>query len=73
MRKPFIAGNWKMNQTVASASDLITQMLPGLMELTSIDRVICPSYINLVPAAALLAGTDIKLGAQNLFWEDTES
>jgi triosephosphate isomerase (TIM) len=70
MRKPFIAGNWKMNQTVVSARELITQMLPGLVDLNSIDRVICPPFMDLVPAAALLKDTDVKLGAQNMFWED---
>ncbi|MHC1681407.1 MAG: triose-phosphate isomerase [Clostridiaceae bacterium] len=69
MRKPLVAGNWKMNKTVEQARVLVTEMLPGLQAITSVDRVLCPPFTCLMPIAALLAGTDIGLGAQNLHWE----
>jgi len=71
VRKPCVAGNWKMNMNAASARDLITQMLPGLQEIPGIDKVICPPFMALMSAADLLAGTDVKLGAQNVFWENS--
>jgi len=69
MRKKFVAGNWKMNKTVAEAQQLVKDLIPGLSELTTIDRLICPPFTALYPLAELLKGTGIGLGAQNLFWE----
>jgi triosephosphate isomerase len=69
MRTPFVAGNWKMNKTVEQARALVSEMLPGLQEVKSVERVLCPPYISLMPVSAMLVGTDIGLGAQNLHWE----
>jgi triosephosphate isomerase len=69
MRKKFVAGNWKMNKTVAEAQQLVKDLIPGLSELTTIDRLVCPPFTALYPLAELLKGTGIGLGAQNLFWE----
>lgn len=69
MRKPFIAGNWKMNMLVAESRHLVSEMVPGLQSVEDVDRVICPPYTALLAVSALLEGTDIGLGAQNLFWE----
>lgn len=69
MRTPFVAGNWKMNKTVEQARALVSEMLPGLQEVKSVERVLCPPYISLMPVSAMLVGTDIGLGAQNMHWE----
>jgi triosephosphate isomerase (TIM) len=69
MRKKFVAGNWKMNKTVAEAQQLVKDLIPGLGELTTIDRLVCPPFTALYPIAELLKDTGIWLGAQNLFWE----
>jgi triosephosphate isomerase len=69
MRTPFIAGNWKMNKTVAEARALVAEMTPGLRAIKGVEKVLCPPFISLFPIAALLQGTDIGLGAQNLYWE----
>ncbi len=69
MRKPFIAGNWKMNKTVEQARLLVTEMLPGLQPVSGVERVICPPATNLMPISAMLVGTQIGLGAQNMHWE----
>ena len=69
MRKPFIAGNWKMNATAREATELIKQLLPGLAAFPQVEQVICPPFTALSTAAGLLAGTTIGLGAQDLFWE----
>lgn len=69
MRKPFVAGNWKMFKTVAEARLLLTELVPGMSEVTGVDMVLCPPYPTLLAVAALLEGTGIGLGAQNMHWE----
>ena len=69
MRKPFIAGNWKMHKTVADARQLVSELIPGLQAVEGVDKVLCPPFTSIVPVAALLEGTDIGLGAQNMHWE----
>ena len=71
MRKPFVAGNWKMNKTVEKATLLIADMLPGLEAVKTVDRVICPPFTSLMVASGMLAGTEVGLGAQNMHWEES--
>ncbi|MBI9043386.1 MAG: triose-phosphate isomerase [Anaerolineaceae bacterium] len=68
MRKPFVAGNWKMNNTLSEAKALVEELLPGLKEITSVDRVFCPPYASLAGVGEMLKGTGIGLGAQNMHW-----
>ncbi len=71
MRKPMIAANWKMHKTVEEARMLVWQLLDGgLRDFPQVDRVLCPPFTALLPVSALLAGTDIGLGAQNMHWEE---
>jgi triosephosphate isomerase len=70
MRKPFVAGNWKMNKTVAETRDLVVKLSEKLSGIGGVDKVLCPPFISLVAASALLDGTDIGLGAQNMHWEE---
>ncbi len=69
MRRPLVAGNWKMNKTVEQAALLVAGMLPGLQAIRTVDRVICPPFTSLMTLAGMLSGTEIGLGAQNLHWE----
>jgi len=69
MRIPFIAGNWKMNKNVEEARALVSEMIPLLEKVKGVEKVICPPFPALLPLAALLIGTDIGLGAQNMHWE----
>lgn len=69
MRKPLVAGNWKMNKTVEQARVLVAELLPGMQAVANVERVICPPYPALVALANMLSGTEIGLGAQNLHWE----
>ena len=71
MRKPFVAGNWKMNKTPVEARDLVTNLLLDLTALGTVDRVLCPPFTDLWVVKELLAGTDIGLGAQNMYWESS--
>jgi len=70
MRVPLIAGNWKMNTTVSEAIELVNEMRPGLDEITNVDKVICPPFISLAPVRELIEGSSIKLGAQNIYFEE---
>ncbi len=69
MRKPFVAGNWKMFKTVAEARHLVSELVPGLQAINGVDRAICPPFTALLAVRALLEGTEIGLGAQNMYWE----
>lgn len=71
MRKPLVAGNWKMNKTVDKATLLVADMLPGLEAVKTVDRVVCPPFTSLMVVSGMLAGTEIGLGAQNMHWEDS--
>jgi triosephosphate isomerase len=69
MRKPFVAGNWKMFKTVAEARHLVSELVPALQVIAGVEKVLCPPFTSLLAVAALLEGTDIGLGAQNMHWE----
>jgi triosephosphate isomerase (TIM) len=69
MRKPLVAGNWKMNKTVVEARDLVSTMSGPLSEINGVEKVLCPPYISLMAVASMLEGTGIGLGAQNMYWE----
>ena len=70
MRTPFVAGNWKMNKTVAEARDLVSSMSAKLREIAGVEKVLCPPFMSLMAASALLEGSGIGLGAQNMHWEE---
>jgi triosephosphate isomerase len=69
-RVPLIAGNWKMNTTVAEAVKLVQALQPRLEEIAGVEHVLCPPFISLVPLQQLLGRSRIRLGAQDVFWED---
>ena len=71
IRKPLVAGNWKMHATETQALTLLQGMLPGLIEIKDVDRVICPPFTALSIVADQLTGTDIYVGAQNMHWEES--
>ena len=70
MRTPLVAGNWKMNKTVAEARDLVNVLSAPLSAISDVEKVLCPPYIALTTVASLLERTGIGLGAQNLHWEE---
>ncbi len=69
MRKPIIAGNWKMNKTAEETTALIKALIPLVSDASNVDVVVCPTFVNLSTAAEALAGSNIKLGAQNMHFE----
>ena len=70
MRTPLIAANWKMNTTVGEAVELVRSMLGELDKIGGIDKVICPPFISLVTVAEIVKGSSVKMGAQNMYFED---
>ena len=70
MRTQLIAGNWKMNTTIAEASALVEAMKEKLDIIEGVEKVICPPFISLASIKQLLQGSSIKLGAQNMYFEE---
>lgn len=58
-----------MYKTVAEARHLVSELVPGLQSVKGVEKVLCPPFTDLMAVAALLEGTEIGLGAQNLHWE----
>ena len=70
MRKPIIAGNWKMNKTAKEAVELINELKP-LVAKSKPEVVVCVPYTDLWAVAEAIKGSKIKLGAENVAWADT--
>ncbi len=70
-RRPLVAGNWKMNLTVDQSRVLMTQLVRLLEKYPQVERVICPPYTSLYSVGQQIIESEIALGAQNAFWEDT--
>ncbi len=70
MRKRIIAGNWKMNKTVTEAAELARAVVGQMTAATETEVVLCPPFTDLTAVAAAIAGTPVKLGGQNLHWEE---
>ena len=68
MRKPIIAGNWKMNKTPSEAAALVTELIP-LVKDAVCDVVVGVPAVNFAAVAEVIKGTNIKLGAQNMHWK----
>ncbi len=69
MRVCLIAGNWKMNTTVAEAERLVLEMLESLDRIEGVEKVLCPPFVSLVGIGMMLENSSIKLGAQNMYFE----
>ncbi len=70
MRTPIIAGNWKMFKTVKEAVAFIEDV-KGKAEIAGVESVICAPYTNLPALAEAVKGTSLKIGAQNVHFEDS--
>jgi triosephosphate isomerase len=68
MRKPIIAGNWKMHKNPDEAFELMDSMLEDLDVIEGVDIVICPAFTSIEVFAELFKGTSLYLGAQNMHW-----
>lgn len=69
MRTPFIAGNWKMNTNLKEAKNLASDLL-SLDSVEGVDKVLCPPFISLSLIKDIVKGSTLKLGAQNMHFEE---
>lgn len=69
MRKPIIAGNWKMNNNIAQTKQLIAELKP-LVEGAECDVVVCTPYTSLAAAVEACQGSNIHVGAENVHWAE---
>lgn len=69
MRKKIVAGNWKMNKTSSEAVALINELKP-LVANNDVDVVFCVPAISLIPAIEAAKGSNIEIGAQNMYFEE---
>ena len=70
MRRKIVAGNWKMNKTPSEAVELI-DMLKPLCASDDVDVVFCVPAINIIPAVEAVKGTNIAIGAENMYFEES--
>lgn len=69
MRKPFLAGNWKMNMDMASAAALAKGIVAEVGQADSVDIAVCPPFVYLPAVASALSSSNVALGAQNVYFE----
>lgn len=69
-RKPIIAGNWKMNKTIAAAVELVRGIRTGVREIDTVETVVCPPFVALSAVADVLSRSNVGVGAQNVFYEE---
>lgn len=68
MRKPIIAGNWKMHKTVSESVDFVRELCEHVSQAAA-EVVVCPNFTALYPVSEAVCGTCIRVGAQNMHWE----
>jgi triosephosphate isomerase len=70
MPVPIVAGNWKMNTTLESAVELVKTMRNDLDGIHGVEKILCPPYISIAEIRKLIERSSIKLGAQNMYFEE---
>ena len=68
-RRALIAGNWKMYKTVAEAVQTAKELKDRISDVNEVDVMIAPTFVALASVSEAIRGSNIALGAQNLFWE----
>ncbi|MEM7126683.1 MAG: triose-phosphate isomerase [Chloroflexota bacterium] len=71
MRRPMMAGNWKMNKSVAEAVDLAMAIHEQVNNVTNVDCVLCPPFVCLPAVADALTDSSLAVGSQNIHWADS--
>lgn len=70
MRKPIIAGNWKLFKTQLEAADFVNSLKPLVANQQNVEIVIAPVFTALAASAQAMQGSNIRLAAQDCFWEE---
>jgi triosephosphate isomerase len=71
MRKPILAGNWKMNKTPSEAADFVRALSPQVTAYSQVETVVCPPFVALPAVVEALRGRPVGVGAQNLHWAES--
>lgn len=69
-RMPILAGNWKMHYTLAESAAFARSLIPALDPYSSVERVVCPTFVALAAVADALRGSAIKVGAQDVHFAE---
>ena len=69
MRTPIVAGNWKANKTVPEALDLVDALAKNVADVSDVQIVVVPPFTAIYAVADRLKGTNVRVGAQNMYWE----
>lgn len=70
MRTPVIAGNWKMFKTIGEAIAMVNELKPLVVGVAGVEVVVAPVFTALSSVAGALAGSNVRVAAQDCFWED---
>ena len=70
MRRPIIAGNWKMNKTIDQSLDSVTKLKTEVAKINDVDIVVCPPFTSLFAVGKAIQGTNIFLSAQDIYWDE---
>ena len=71
MRKIIIAGNWKLNKTSRESMSLVEELKREVSNIDGVDIVVCPPFTSLGDVSEVILETNIALGAQNVYWQDS--
>ena len=71
MRTPIITGNWKLNKTISEAVALATALKASVADATDVDIIVAPPFTALSAVSDAIAGSNIRLAAQDAYWEDS--
>lgn len=70
-RKPFIAGNWKMNKTIEEGVALVEELKGMVAGVDDVDIAVCPTFVSLYKIGKKIKDSNIMLGGQNTFWKES--
>src|SRR3970040_1016614 len=71
MRRKVIAGNWKMNMNLHQSQKLVSEIITGLGKDDKAEVIVCPPFTSLSEVSSLVKDTKVKLGAQNMHFEES--
>jgi triosephosphate isomerase len=70
LRKPIVAANWKMFKTIAEARKFVREFAPMVSNVNDVDIVLCPPFTALAAVGDAVKGSNVRLGAQDIFWKE---
>lgn len=71
MRTPLIAGNWKLNKTISEAVGFVNELKPLVQSVGGVEVLLCPVFTALAATRQAVAGSDVQVGAQDIYWKDS--